>query len=192
MVLCTMLLTGAAQAQAPAPADNAAVSTVQPTVIGRWVLDSTPTQKNRRQTYLAAISASDTVVGEFKATRPILKLYCHNNARQVGLEIYVGQQIHGSLPYLTSGSHVGFTELRIQSDSQPEQKAKWLYDLDKQVMGPTTHDQHETIEKLVATTHYRVGVMLYKIGRQYMTFDVTDAAERLAWVTDHCGVKTKD
>jgi hypothetical protein len=106
VVFCTMLLTGAAQAQAPAPVDSAAVSTVQSTVIGRWVLDSTPTRKNRRQTYLAAISASDTVVGEFKATRPILKLYCHNNARQVDLEIFVGQQIHGSLPYLTSGPNV--------------------------------------------------------------------------------------
>jgi hypothetical protein len=187
-----MLLTGAALAQAPMPADTDAVSTVQPTVIGRWVLDSTPTRKNRRQTYLAAISAIDTVVGEFKATRPILKLYCHNNARQVGLEIFVGQQIHGSLPHLMSGSHVGFAELRIQRDSQPEQKAKWLYDLDKQVMGPTAHDQHATIEELVASTNYRMGVMLYKIGRRYMTFNVTDAAERLAWVADHCGVKSKD
>jgi len=192
VVFCTMLLTGAAQAQAPVPADSAPVGTLQPTVIGRWVLDSTPTRKNRRQTYLAAISASDTVVGEFKATRPILKFYCHNNARQVGLEIYVGQQIQGSLPYLTSGSHVGYTELRVQRDSQPERKAKWLYDLDKQVMGPTAHDQHETIEQLVATSQYRVGVMLYKIGRQSMTFDLTDAAERVAWVGDHCGVKPKD
>ena len=87
---------------------------------------------------------------------------------------------------------MGFTELRIQRDSQPEQKAKWLYDLDKQVMGPSAHDQHETIEELVATSHYRVGVMLYKIGRRYMTFDLTHAAERLAWVVDHCGVKGKD
>jgi hypothetical protein len=87
---------------------------------------------------------------------------------------------------------VGFTELRIQRDSQPEQKAKWLYDLHKQMMGPTTHDQHETIEQLAATTQYRVGVMVYKIGRRYMTFDVTDAAERLAWVAEHCGVKAKD
>jgi hypothetical protein len=44
----------------------------------------------------------------------------------------------------------------------------------------------------VATTHYQVGVMLYKVGRRYMTFDVTDATERLAWVADHCGVKAKN
>jgi hypothetical protein len=65
--------------------------------------------------------------------------------------------------------------------SQPEQKAKWLYDLDKQVMGPDPHDQHKTIEALAATGRDRVGVPIYMVGRRYMTFDLTDAAERVAF-----------
>jgi hypothetical protein len=193
-VFCTTLLAGSGWAQTPADSAGSTPmisATLGAAPVSRWVVDSTPTQKNRRQTYVALLPASDTVVGDFKTTRPILRLYCHNNVRQVGLEVLVGQQIHGSLPYIASGSHIGWTELKIQRDSEPEQKAKWLYDLDKQVMGPDVREQHKTIEKLVAATHYRVGVMLYKIGRRYMTFDVTDAAERLAWVTDHCGVKEK-
>jgi hypothetical protein len=192
VVFCTMALTAVARAQAPEPVARAATDSVQPTVIGRWVLDSTPTKKNRRQTYLAAIAATDTVVGKYRTTRPILKLYCHNTVKQVGLEIWVGQQISGSLPGVAVGSHVGYTELRIQRDSQPEEKAKWLYDLDKDVMGPDMKHQHETIEQLVGTPQYRVGVPLYKIGLRYMTFDLTEAAERLAWVADHCGVKVKE
>jgi hypothetical protein len=195
VVFCTAALAGAARAQAPLPvsaADSAEAAAAQPTVIGRWVLDRTPTQKNRRQTYLAAMGASDSVVGEFRTTRPILKLYCHNNVRQIGLEIWVGQQINGSLPGLTTGSHVGWTELRVQRDSQPEEKAKWLYDLDRQVMGPDAKHQGQAIEELAAAGQYRVGVMIYKVGRRYMTFDVTDAAERVTWVAEHCGVKGKD
>jgi hypothetical protein len=190
VVFHLMLLTSAAGAQDAVPAAHDADSTAGPTVIGRWVLDSTLLRKNRRQTYVAAIAASDTIAGSFRTTRPMLKIYCHDNVRQVGLEVWVGQQIHGSLPGLTSGSHVGYTDLRTQRDSLPEQKAKWLYDLDKQVMGPDGKGRAKTIEELRAGGQYRVGVMLYKIGRRYTTFDLTDAGERVAWVADHCGAKT--
>jgi len=59
-------------------------------------------------------------------------------------------------------------------------------------MGPDTKGQHEAIEELVAASHYRLGVMIYKVGRRLHDFDVTDAGERLAWVADHCGVRAKD
>jgi hypothetical protein len=65
-------------------------------------------------------------------------------------------------------------------------------DLDRQVMGPGVRHQREAIEELAAAGQYRVGVMIYKVGRRYMTFDVTDAAERVTWVAEHCGVKGKD
>lgn len=180
-----------ASAQSPSSAERGAESIVRPTVIGRWVLDSTPPRKNQRQTYVAAIAASDTVVGRNRTTRPILRLYCHNNVREVGLEIHVGQQIDGTLPGVTRGSSVGYTQLLIQRDSQPEQKAAWLYHLNKQVMGPDKRGQSDAIKELSAASQYRVGVPIYKIGRRYMTFDVADVAERLAWVADHCGVKPK-
>jgi hypothetical protein len=189
------MLTAAAQAQAPEPADSAADSaadsTVRPTFIGRWLLDSTPTRKNRRQTYVAGLAASDTIIGKFRTTRPFLRIYCHNTVKRVGLEIWVGQQIDGSLPGVGVGSAVGRTKLRIQRDSQPEQMANWLFELRKQVMGPDTRAQPATLQELVATNQYRVGVQLYGVGLRYVTFDVTDAAERLAWVADHCGVKDK-
>lgn len=149
-------------------------------------------RKHRRQTYIAAIASTDTLVGEFRATRPILKLYCHNNVRELSLEIWVGQHISGSLPCLRTGSDVGYTALRIQRDSMPEQEATWMYALHDEVTGPKTSQRSETIKELSAASRYRIGVMIYNVGQRYMTFDLTHAAERIAWVADHCGVKYED
>jgi hypothetical protein len=182
-----MFLAGIGQAQAPADSAGAGIGLTADIATDHWAVDSTPYRKNRRQHFWAYVVAKDSIVGKYRATRPVLKLHCDNDRKRLGIQIWTGQFTPGGVISLMN--HTGRTRVIIQHDDQPAREAVWWAQTKDYVIAPFLDDGAKAVEELLASRRYRIGVFVDSVGRQDTEFDVTGAAEQAARLTSQCRAK---
>jgi hypothetical protein len=161
---------------------------------GRWVVDSSPPATNRRQTWWAAVAANDTLLGRYRATRPVLQLYCASDTKRVELIVLLGQPATLSVNVEKRGGKrymVDRAAIMLGRDEQPVRVTGWLYDRKNDRVGPDEGKQlDETLADVIAARRYRLGVRLLDMKEpSYAVFEVDGVAERLAWLRERCGAK---
>ena len=185
-------VSAAARAQVAADADTVRVLQARVPGPGRWVLDSSPPVKNRRQGWWAAVAASDTLVGRYRATRPVLQLYCASDRERIGLVVLLGQpaelkvnvEKRGGKQYLVNRAAVS-----LGRDDQPTRVTGWLHDHEKHRILPDEGKRlDEALADLTAARRYRLGVRLLDMKEtSWAVFELDGVAERMAWLREHCG-----
>jgi hypothetical protein len=187
-------VAAAARAKTAAQADSLRSIRARMPGPGRWVVDSSPAVKNRRQIWWAVVAASDTVVGRYQATRPVLQLFCGSDTRRVELVVILGQPAELSVNVERRGQKrymVDRAAVTLQRDEQPARAAGWLYDTKNHRVGPEEGAQlDETLADLLTARRYRVGLRLFDMKEpSHTVFEVDGLARQLEWVRHHCGAK---